>query len=160
MTANIHLLTYHVRQQAIARARRQVIVALTEIYQRVESYDYTKTNPISYKYLGIDCRLLELDEDGKHLDVTNSDPCDPVFFEPRGVAWVAPVHATDSECETELETITELWEGIEKDPCVRDTMPQARYMTIGPKQMGFRFRPLRDGKGLPIIRVMPKWVHL
>ncbi|QQK43745.1 RNA polymerase Rpb2, domain 7 [Penicillium digitatum] len=121
MPASFSTLRRRERQWAATylQARSKVITAIDVIYKRVEIYSSAQIDPASYKSLGIDCQLLELDDDGKHLQPSNSDPSAPIFFEPRGVTWVAPVRITDVECEEEFKEITDGWESAKDDPLVQ-----------------------------------------
>jgi hypothetical protein len=150
------------RVAAYLQARSKVIAATDEIYKRVEIYRSAQINPASYKSLGIDCRLLELDDDGKHLHPPNSDPSGPVFFEPRGAAWV-PAVVAKPEYLARLEEIADEWENIQDSPLVRDPHSQASYVFSCLEWMFFYFRrqvyPPEDGRVPPNLRQMSKWLQ-
>ncbi|CAI7568636.1 unnamed protein product [Penicillium glandicola] len=150
------------RAAAYVQARSKVIAAINEIYKRVEIYSFAQINPESYKFLGINCRLLELDDDGKHLYPPNSDPSSPVFFEPRGATWVAPV-VPNPKYVDRLREITEEWEGIKDHPLVRNLHAQASHIFSCVEWMFFQFRrqfyPLGDGRVSPNLRQMSKWLE-
>lgn len=65
---------YPERQRAATylQARSNIITALERIYARIEISSSAQIDPASYESLGIECRFLELDDDGKHLYPPNS----------------------------------------------------------------------------------------
>lgn len=141
MPTNFPTFTLRSRQRAAEtlQARNQLIVAVTQVYNRVEIYSFTQINPTSYEFLGIDCRLLELDDDGKHLHPPSSDPSAPTFFEPRGGSWVAPV-VPNLKHGNRLRAFTEGWESIQEHPLVQDLYSQASHVSSGLEWMFFQFR--------------------
>ncbi|EKV11623.1 hypothetical protein PDIG_17860 [Penicillium digitatum PHI26] len=166
MPASFSTLRRRERQWAATylQARSKVITAIDVIYKRVEIYSSAQIDPASYKSLGIDCQLLELDDDGKHLQPSNSDPSAPIFFEPRGVTWVAPVRITDVECEEEFKEITDGWESAKDDPLVQSFHSQVWFVYLGLERMFFQFRrefyPKGDDRVPPNLRQISKWwVH-
>lgn len=156
------------RQRAAAylQSRSKVIAAIDEIYNRVEIYSSAQIDPASYKFLGINCQSLKLDDDGKHLHPLNSDPsAHPsalTFFEPRGAAWVAPVRVTDAKRKEELRQITDKWDSAKDNPLVQRLHSQALYVFSRLERMFFLFRrefyPEGDGRVPPNLRQMSKWV--
>ncbi|KAJ5782310.1 hypothetical protein N7457_004084 [Penicillium paradoxum] len=150
------------RVAAYLQTRSQVLAAMDEIYKRVEIYSSAQIDPASYKLLGINCRLLELDDDGKHLHPPNSDPSGPVFFEPRGAAWVPPV-VTNSEYMKQLKGITDGWGNTKNDRLLRSLHSQASYVFSCVEWMFFQFRrqfyPPEDDRDPPNLRQMSKWLE-
>ncbi|KAJ5561999.1 hypothetical protein N7535_003538 [Penicillium sp. DV-2018c] len=128
------------RAAANLQARSQVIANVESIYRKVELYHSADIHPTSYGFLGIDCRPLELDEDGKHLETPASDPSRPIFFEPRGAAWVPDVCETDPEVTKDLREITDGWESAKNDPLVRSLHSQVWFVFLGLERMFFQFR--------------------
>ncbi|KXG49444.1 uncharacterized protein PGRI_063010 [Penicillium griseofulvum] len=88
----------------------------------------------------VDCRPLELDEDGKHLETPASDPSSPIFFEPQGAAWVPDVCETDPKVTADLRKITDGWENAKNDPLVRSLHSQVWFVFLGLERMFFQFR--------------------
>ncbi|KAI2707350.1 hypothetical protein CBS147332_7004 [Penicillium roqueforti] len=164
MPPDFSTLRHRERQRAAAylQARSEVIAAIDAIYKRVEIYSSAQINPTSYKSLGIDYRLLELDDDGKHLQPPNSDLSTPIFFEPRGATWVAPVRITDVECEGDLRAITDGWENVKDNPLVQSFHAQVWYVYLGLERMFFQFRrefyPEGDSRVPPNLRQISKWL--
>jgi hypothetical protein len=50
-------------------ARGQVIANIEEVYEKAERYGTELSHSTAYRYVGIDCQRLKLDEDGKHLNL-------------------------------------------------------------------------------------------
>jgi hypothetical protein len=150
------------RVVANLQARSQVIANVENIYRDVELYPSANMDPTSYKFLGIDCRPLELDEDGKHLETPASDPPSPIFFEPQGAAWVPDVCETDPQVTADLREITDEWENAKNDPLVRSLHSQVWYVFLGLERMFFQFRRefdlQGDGESRPNLRQVSKWV--
>ncbi|KAJ5869135.1 hypothetical protein N7455_004076 [Penicillium solitum] len=119
--------SYRERQRAATylQARNKVITALERIYARIEIPSSAQIDPASYESLSIECRFLELDDDGKHLYPPNSDPSPPTFFEPRGATWVAPVRIPDAQCEKEFKAIIDGWENAKDHRLVQTVHSQA-----------------------------------
>lgn len=164
MPTNFPTLTSRSRRRAVEnlQARSQVISAVNRVYKLVESYRSAQIDPASYKFLGIDFRSLELDEDGKHRYPPNSDPSGATFFEPRGALWVAPV-VPNTKYVNRLRAITEGWEKVKDDPLVRDLHAQASYIFSCLEWMFFQFRrqfyPPGDSRVPPNLREMSKWLE-
>jgi hypothetical protein len=150
------------RAAANLQARSQVIANVENIYRDVELYPSANIEPTSYRFLGIDCRPLKLDEDGKHLETPASDPSRPIFFEPQGVAWVPDVCETDPKVTADLREITDEWENAKNDPLVRSLHSQVWYVFLGLERMFFQFRREFDlqgeGESPPNLRQVSKWV--
>ncbi|KGO39312.1 hypothetical protein PEX2_029920 [Penicillium expansum] len=163
MPTDFFTLRHRDRQRAAAylQARSKVITAMGVIYKQVEIYNSAQINPASYKSLDIDCRLLELDDDGKPLQPPNSDPSDSIFFEPRGATWVAPVHVTNTQREREVKRYTEQWESVKDNPLVQSLHSQVWFLYSGLEHMFFLFRrefyPEGDDRVPPSLREMFKW---
>ncbi|CAP94820.1 hypothetical protein E8E15_005179 [Penicillium rubens] len=150
------------RVVANLQARSQVIANVENIYRDVELYPSANMDPTSYKFLGIDCRPLELDEDGKHLETPASDPPSPILFEPQGAAWVPDVCETDPQVTADLREITDEWENAKNDPLVQSLHSQVWYVFLGLERMFFQFRRefdlQGDGESRPNLRQVSKWV--
>ncbi|CAG7957605.1 unnamed protein product [Penicillium nalgiovense] len=123
------------------QARSQVIANVENIYRDVELYPSANIHHASYGFLGIDCRPLKLDENGKHIEIPASDPSSPIFFEPKGAAWVPDVCETDPQVTTDLRRITDEWENAKNDPLFRR-----------------EFDLEGDGESLLNLRQVSKWV--
>lgn len=155
---------YRERQRAATylQTRSNIITALERIYARIEISSSAQIDPASYESLGIECRFLELDDDGKHLYPPNSDPSPPTFFEPRGATWVAPVRIPDAECEKELKAITDGWENAKDHRLVQTLHSQAWYVYLRLERMFFQFRrefyAEGDDRVPPNLRQISKWV--
>lgn len=164
MPADFSTLSYRERQRAATflQARSKVITALERIYARIEIFSSAQIDLASYESLSIGCRFLELDDDGKHLYPPNSDPSPPIFFEPRGATWVAPVRIPDAECEKEFKAITDGWENAKDHRLVQTLHSQAWYVYLSLERMFFQFRrefyPARDDRVPPNLRQISKWV--
>ncbi|KAK4866853.1 hypothetical protein LT330_008016 [Penicillium expansum] len=147
MPTNFPTFTLRSRQRAAEtlQARNQLII-----------------NPTSYEFLGIDCRLLELDDDGKHLHPPSSDPSAPTFFEPRGGSWVAPV-VPNLKHGNRLRAFTEGWKSIQEHLLVQDLYAQASHVSSGLEWMFFQFRrqsyPPGDARVPPNLRQLSKWLE-
>ncbi|KAJ5356652.1 hypothetical protein N7517_011261 [Penicillium concentricum] len=122
------------------QARNQVIGAVTQVYNRIERYSSAQVDPASYKFLGIDFGLLQLDENGSHLHPTNYDPSDLTFFEPRGASWVPPVVITNPNYADHLRVLTEEWDTV-----------QDHLLIFYPRH--------RDGRVPPNLRQMSQWLE-
>ncbi|CAG7996319.1 unnamed protein product [Penicillium nalgiovense] len=144
------------------QARSQVIANVENIYRDVELYPSANIHHASYGFLGIDCRPLKLDENGKHLEIPASDPSSPIFFGPKGAAWVPDVCETDPQVTTDLRRITDEWENAKNDPLVRSLHSQVWYVFLGLERMFFQFcREFDlegDGESLLNLRQVSKWV--
>lgn len=144
------------RAAANLQARSQVIAKVENIYRDVEPYPSTNINPASYGFLGIDCRPLMLDENGKHLEIPASNPSSPIFFEPQGAAWVPEVCETGPEVTADLREITDEWDNDKNHPLVPSLHSQVWYVFLGLERMLFQF-PREfdlqgDGESHPNIR--------
>ncbi|KAJ5269997.1 hypothetical protein N7505_005755 [Penicillium chrysogenum] len=106
----------------------------TRTRKRAEEVLQARDQPTSYRFVGVDCQLLELDEDGKHLNSPK-----PIFFRPQGAAWVAPVLVTDSKGEEKLKRTTERWDNAQ---CRQFSglHSQVRYVYSALERMFFLFR--------------------
>ncbi|OQE26918.1 hypothetical protein PENFLA_c006G01185 [Penicillium flavigenum] len=150
------------------RASQQVTSAMDGVYNGVASYISTQIDPASYVSLGIEFRLLNLDEDGKHLRLPNADPGDAhpaslVFFEPQGAEWVAPVVITNPDYEKRLKRITDRSEIVQGKVLLRNLHSQASYLYSSLEWMFFQFRRqfyrAKDGKVLLNLREVSRWLE-
>ncbi|KAJ6185153.1 hypothetical protein N7519_006454 [Penicillium mononematosum] len=150
------------------RARQQVTSAMDGVYNRVASYASAQIGPDSYVSLGIEFRLLSLDEDGKHLGLPNADPGDTgpaslVFFEPRGAEWVAPVVIANPDYEKRLKRITDRSEIVQGKVLLRNPHSQASYLYSCLEWMFFQYRRQfyreKDGKVLLNVREVSRWLE-
>ncbi|KAJ9491821.1 hypothetical protein VN97_g1409 [Penicillium thymicola] len=164
MPVNFSTLTSRTRQKAAhnLQARSEVIRVMNAVYTNVEKYRSAQINPDSYEFLRITFQPLQLDEDGKHAPHPDSGSSIPVFFEPRGAAWVAPV-VTNTQYMDRRRDITERWDIIRGNPLVKDLHAQASYIFSCLEWMFFQFRrqfyPPEDGRAPPNLRQMSKWTE-
>ncbi|KAI2699411.1 hypothetical protein CBS147332_8297 [Penicillium roqueforti] len=165
MPKKIPTLHRHAGQQIkdSLEAHSEVLNAINDVYNGAESLTSIEIDPESYQSLHIDVRSLEIDENGRHTYAPYSDPHGPVFFEPKGAAWVPPIVLTNPDCQRRLTSLTERWEEFTDRLSKEGANSQASYIHSALEWMFFQFRrqfyPPGDDRVPPNLRQESRWLE-